>query len=145
MTARIQLMAFAAVFLVAAASCGARTASAGFESGCGPLLQVRQEALDRVDREHDAAVAKRPDRRAAADGVQAETDKSIRDTADLRRCDDNDPNTGVVMDVADLRQRLAIVVDRGVEQLNAPVQPKPADTRHGDDGGGDKGGGPGHG
>jgi hypothetical protein len=148
MNIRRLLMAFAAVLLVAAASCGARTATAGFESECAPLLQVRQEALDRVDREHDAAVAKRPDRRAAADGVQAETDKAIRDAADLRRCEDNDPNTGVVMDVADLRQRLAVVVDRGVEQLNAlpaPVQPKPADTRHGGDGGGDNGGGPGHG
>jgi hypothetical protein len=148
MNTRIQLMAFAAVFVVAAASCGARTATVGFESGCAPLLQVREEALDRVDREHDAAVAKQPDRRAAADRLQAETDKAIRDTADLRRCEDNDPNTGVVMDVADLRQRLAIVVDRGVERLNAlpaPAQPRPADTRHGGDGGGDNGGGPGHG
>jgi hypothetical protein len=142
-------LAFAAVFLVGAAARGARTATAGFESaGCASLMQVRQEALDRVDREHDAAVAKQPDRRAAADGVQAETDKAIKDTADLRRCEDNDPNTGLVMDAADLRQRLAIVVDRGVAQLNAlpaPAQPKPADTRHGGDGGGDNGGGPGHG
>ena len=98
-------------------------------------VQIRQEALDRLDRARDAAVARAPAQRATLDAIRDDGARQVAAAADLGRCEDNDPSTGVAADSADLRQRLAIVVDAAVQRLDAPpAPPAPAKNEKGKSG-----------
>lgn len=48
--------------------------------------------------------------------------REIRQVLDLAPCEDGDPATGLVVDVADLRQRYKVVVDREKLQLQEVLQ-----------------------
>ena len=115
-------------------------------AGCDAALAARREALTTLDdevararadlrtlRDLAEALAERTDKdlsdetldaaerdvRAQMDAVRTRARDEIRLAADLSSCEDNDPNTGLALDIADLRQRYRVIVDRAVTDLRA--------------------------
>jgi hypothetical protein len=138
-------LGLAGIFLVLAAACGGGGATGNESRDCRAALAVRAEAVQAVEREHAAALAARPGARAQLDAAIDGAVRQIGAAADLGPCEDGDPNTGVTADVADLRQRLALVVSRAVEQLRAPAPAATQDTGDSDGKSGHGGGGGGSG
>ncbi|MEO8633240.1 MAG: hypothetical protein ABI466_07755 [Chloroflexota bacterium] len=113
-------------------------------AGCEAALAVRSEALRHLDdelakaradlrvvRDLAEALAERTNKdlsdetldaaerdvRAQMDAVRSRARDEIRLAADLSPCEDNNPATGVSLDLADLRQRYRVIVDRAVADL----------------------------
>ena len=113
-------------------------------AGCEAALEARSEALRRLDsetakaradlravRELAEALAERTNKdlsdetldaaeqdvRAQMDAVRTRAREELRLAADLSPCEDDNPSTGVVLDVADLRARYRVIVDRAVSDL----------------------------
>jgi hypothetical protein len=113
-------------------------------AGCEAALAARSEALRRLDDEvakaradlrvirdlaeglaedtnkdlsDETLDAAEQDVRAQMDAVRTRAREEIRLAADLSPCEDNDPATGVALDLADLRQRYRVIVDRAVTDL----------------------------
>ena len=113
-------------------------------AGCEAALAARSEALRRLDdevakaradlrviRDLAEALAERTNKdladetldaaeqdvRAQMDAVRTRAREEIRLAADLAPCEDNNPATGVALDLADLRQRYRVIVDRAVTDL----------------------------
>ncbi|HUG05396.1 MAG TPA: hypothetical protein VMQ78_02510 [Candidatus Limnocylindria bacterium] len=111
---------------------------------CDEALAARSEALRRLDNEvakaradlrvirdlaealaertnkdlsDDTLDAAERDVRSQLDDVRTRARDEIRLAADLAPCEDNNPETGVVLDVADLRQRYGVIVDRAITDL----------------------------
>jgi len=114
-------------------------------AGCEAALEVRSEALRRLEAEavkaradlrtirdlaealaertnkdlsDDTLDAAERDVRAQLDAVRTRARDEIRLAADLTPCEDNNPSTGVVLDVADLRQRYGVIVERAITDLH---------------------------
>jgi hypothetical protein len=113
-------------------------------AGCEAALAARSEALRRLDdevakaradlrviRDLAEALAERANKdladetldaaeqdvRAQMDAVRTRAREEIRLAADLSPCEDNNPATGIALDLADLRQRYRVIVDRAVTDL----------------------------
>ncbi len=116
-------------------------------AGCVAALAARSEALRRLDnevakaradlrviRDLAEALAERTNKdlsdetldaaeadvRAQMDAVRSRAREEIRLDTNLSACDDEDPNTGIVLSdnaLADLRQRYRVIVDRAVTDL----------------------------
>lgn len=115
--------------------------------GCEAALEARSDALERLDnevakaradlhvvRELAEALAERTNKdlsdetldaaerdvRAQMDDVRSRARDEIRREAGLSPCEDNDPATGIAaLDIADLRERYRVIVDRAVANLQA--------------------------
>lgn len=116
---------------------------------CVDAVRARDDALRAVSSEKDkaltdlktlkeiaASLAKRankdlPDetltaaQRTAAlelERVAADAARAIRQVQDLTPCEDGDPTTGLVLDLADLRRRYQVVVEQVQQQLRDVLQ-----------------------
>lgn len=136
--------------LAAAASPSPSPVRTATESAlCVEALQARDEALRAVLAEKEkaltdlqtlreiaASLARRankdlPDETLTAaqrglalelERVAADAARGIRQVQDLTPCEDGDPATGLVVDLADLRQRYRVVVDQARQQLRGVLQ-----------------------
>jgi len=113
-------------------------------ASCEAALAARNEALHRLDNElakaradlrvirdladaladrtnkdlsDETLDAAERDVRAQMEAVRTRAREEIRLAADLSPCEDNDPATGVVVDIADLRARYRVIVDRAITDL----------------------------
>ena len=114
---------------------------------CEAALEARREALRRLDSEvakaradlrvirdlaealaeqtnkdlsDETLDAAEQDQRALIDAVRTQAREEIRVDTNLSACDDEDPTTGIVLsdaDLADLRARYRVIVDRAVTDL----------------------------
>lgn len=130
---RHPLAALSLVLLLATACGSPQPATLGQQSGaesreCQEALRVRTEVLQRIDRDHAAAVKAKPAARANADRIRDDARQQIAAAANLQPCEDGNPATGVAVDIADLRQRLTVVADRTSVQLKGPQPPAGKDS-----------------
>lgn len=114
------------VLLLLLVACGRPTdkVTLGLQSGpesrdCLVALELRAEVHERIAREHAAAVKARPAARAEIDRIRDDARRQIAEFDGLGPCEDNDPTTGVTVDLADLRQRFTVVADRALAQLGS--------------------------
>lgn len=54
--------------------------------------------------------------------IAADAARAVRQVQDLTPCEDGNPATGLVVDLADLRQRYRVVVDQARQQLRGVLQ-----------------------
>lgn len=102
-------------------------------SGCADAVAARAEALAAIDQATERAIAQNEARAAELRALGEQGPKEIAAAVDLAPCDDEDPATGVVIDLADLRVRYGIVRERTQQRLDeTAAQPPPADTKDDD-------------
>jgi hypothetical protein len=124
----------ALLLLVLAAACGERpTAALGRQvSGCAEAVRERAAADAAIDAAEKQATQRNRARATELQGIAAEGKHGILAAADLAPCDASGTGRGVAVDLADLRARYRVVIERTTERLKAaaaqPVPP-PANDR----------------
>lgn len=122
--------------------CGARAETGDAASvGCAEALAARGEALASVDASAKIAAERNAARAAQLQGIAKEAVDELAQAVDLTPCEDQSSDTGLVVDLADLRTRYSVVLERTQTRLDAtaaqPVPPPaPAGDRKGTKGGG---------
>jgi len=143
------VLALAALALVLGTACGQRAAVLGQQmGGCSAAIGERSKATAAIDRAAEQAIARNAARADELRAIAAEGKTAIATAADLASCDDQSRTRGVAVDLADLRARYRVVIDRTAAQLDAkasqpPPAPAPQRDAKGDNkrkGGGTKGG-----
>lgn len=110
--------------LLVAGACGRPASSSPPLGGCGSALQERAAAQAEIDTAAGRAVARNQARTAQLQAIAQQGKQDVAKTADLGPCDAGKPAAGVAADVADLRARYRVVVDRTAAQLDqAASQP----------------------
>lgn len=129
----MKLLGGAALLLLLCAACGPRPSSVLGQStgGCREAVGARAEAIAAIDAAEKRAAQRNAARVGMLQAVASEAKGSVMGTADLGRCDRPEPASGgVVVDLADLRQRYRVVVDQATARLGdiasrpAPVVPQ---------------------
>lgn len=101
-------------------SCGARAESAARSgAGCAEALAARGEALASVDASTKIAAEKNAARAAQLEGIAKEAADELARAVDLTPCEDDSDETGVIVDLADLRARYSVVLERTQTRLDA--------------------------
>lgn len=131
-------LGFLLVGSLALFGCGARAGSDVTSAGCAEALTARGEALASVDAAATVAAERNAARADELRRIANEGGAELAKTADLTPCEDESEETGLVVDLADLRTRYSVVVERTHSRLDAtaaqPVQPR-APARKGSKGG----------
>ena len=137
---------------VAAAASPSPTPSASpatESAACIEALRARDEALRAVGAEREKALddlrtlkeiaaglartadkdlpdatleAARREAAAELERVAADAQRAVRQAVDLAPCEDGDPSTGLIVDIADLRQRYRVIVEQTQQQLRSVLQ-----------------------
>lgn len=117
-----------ATVVVVATACGGSRSPAvlGTEvSGCPDALRARAEATSQVDGAERQAVERNGARAAELQVIASEAKHALVAAADLGPCEDPSGKRGVAVDLADLRARYRVIVDRATARL-AETAAKPA-------------------
>lgn len=140
----VKLLGAAALLLLLAAACGPRPSTVLGQSagGCREAVGERTGAIASIDAAEKQAAQRNAARAAELQAVASEAKGSVMGTADLAQCDRPEPASGgVVVDLADLRQRYRVVVDQATARLGdiaslpAPVVPQRSNDKRGSKGG----------
>ena len=59
---------------------------------------------------------------AEIDRISVDATRAVRQAIDLAPCEDGDPTTGLIVDIADLRQRYRVIVEQTQQQLRGVLQ-----------------------
>lgn len=137
-------LALGLAVLVAASACGGRRAPAvlGQEvSGCAEAVAERAAATTAIDVAEKQAVERDRARAQQLQAIAAEGKHGVVSAADLGPCDDQSRRRGVAVDLADLRARYRVVIERTTARLSeTAAQPVPVQPQRGGNRGRDKGG-----
>jgi predicted aminopeptidase len=126
--ARLRLLAaIAALLVVLTAACARQPAVQGQQvSGCPDAIAARASASAAIDLAAEQAIARNGARAEQLRAIAVASKRDLTATADLGPCDDPSGRRGVAVDIADLRARYRVIVDRTTQQLNeAAAQPAP--------------------
>jgi predicted aminopeptidase len=95
-------------------------------SGCPDAVAARASATAAIDLAAEQAIARNGARAEQLRAIAVASKRDLTATADLGPCDDPSGRRGVAVDIADLRARYRVIVDRTAQQLNeAAAQPAP--------------------
>lgn len=135
-------LGFLLVGSLALFGCGPRAeTSASTSAGCAEALAARGEALASVDASTKIAAERNAARAAQLRGIATEAADELSKAVDLTPCEDESSDTGLVVDLADLRTRYSVVLERTQSRLDATAaQPVPPPAPAGDRNKGTKGG-----
>jgi hypothetical protein len=99
--------------------------------GCAEAVRERAAATDAIDAAEKQATLRNRARAAQLQGIAAEGKHAVVAAADLAPCDASGVGRGVAVDLADLRARYRVVIERTTERLNAAAaQPAPPPTNN---------------
>ncbi len=115
--------------LVLASACGQpRSAVIGSQvSGCAEALRERAAATSAIDAAEKQAVERSGGRLAELQSIASDGKQAILSVADVGLCEDQSGARGVAVDLADLRARYRVVVERTTAQLDEMAsRPAPA-------------------
>jgi hypothetical protein len=116
---RTTVFAIAVLALFALAGCrDAARDQARARDGCVEAVAARTEAVTAIDASLRQAEARNAARAAQLRAIADEARRELAAAADLRPCDDATTRTGVVVDLADLRERYRVVIDRTSSRLS---------------------------
>jgi hypothetical protein len=133
--------AIAGLAVVLSLGCARQAAVQGRQvGGCPDALAARASANAAIDLAAEQAIARNGARAEQLRGIAAAGKRDVAATADLAPCDDPSGRRGVAVDIADLRARYRVVIDRTTQQLNeAAAQPAPTANNNKGKGRGTKG------
>lgn len=104
--------------LLVAGACGRPASSSLPVGGCASAIQARADAQAEIDSAAGQAAARNAARAQQLEAIAQQGKQDVAKTADLGPCDTGKPAAGVAADVADLRVRYQVVVDRTAAQLD---------------------------
>jgi hypothetical protein len=133
-----RLLALALIALALAAACAGDRPAGGAGaavsrqqvSGCGEALRERSAATSAIDAAEKQALQRNRAWSGELQRIASEGKHGVLAAADLAPCEGQDRGRGVVVDLADLRARYRVVVDRTVTLLNeTAARPVPQPQR----------------
>lgn len=113
--------------------CGTRAETGASPSGgCAEALAARAEALASVDASMKIAAERNAARAPQLQGIAREAADELAQVADLAPCEDESSDTGLVVDLAELRTRYSVVLERTQSRLDqTAAQPVVAPAQDG--------------